>query len=726
METNGRAVVRSLFEAIRLCGVVVAIALALPSIEAAAAEPVTINFSDRAHVPLVKKFGYMNSGVVSQNRNLRDLDLLGYLNADSLRIDISNGKSNGWSADPVGGAQGSGNLTYSWNQLDQLGNLLKDAGTLPYWSFSYIPDPLQQSNGAWRLPPNDYNKWRDASREFAAHFKSIGMPGYLEVYNEPDFTEFWQGTRQQYFELYRHGALGFREGDPDAMIGGPSLAFTGSWINPFIDYVEANDLPLDYFSFHAIGPKGATDNRDFAMNHLGQIRNRLNADDRFNATEAHLNEYNPFFPVSSSDTLLAQPQAATRLLDDYAYFLRQHDVTVVSWAQFMDSGSFDPLGLVDFNGNPKRAFFAAAMLGDLPIESYSMTSPNGISSLASADGNRAGVLMWNRSGSPRDLDVLSTMLPFPNARLKVYRVDQDNIPQLGASPSDFLTPLAEADITSGQSGPLWSGNIPNHGIVYLRFENLDAEAPTMVPPPGKILRLHHYLPDRGTERFGYFDRGEWSAHLGLAGSSKSTMVGVTADDVSSLVHIKVDVDRTTPEADGLGIAIRIDFRDGQELVHTVLVHDNQLDGISSLSLSTPWADGKGIDAMYAVPSLSAFDLDIASLAPANWDGSAAFTFMLRDTFADTLADFYIERPASPGDFNQDGKVDASDLQVWREQFGTTLDGTDFLAWQRNLGFGNSLVDEVANIVPEPSAMTLSIIQFATLMVSGGRFALLFR
>lgn len=695
------------------------------SLQAGAAEPVTVNFSDRSHVPLVKKFGYMNSGLVSQNRNLRDLDLLGYLNADSLRIDISNGKGNGWSADPVGGAQGSGNLTYSWNQLDQVGNLLQNAGALPYWSFSYIPDPLQQSNGAWRLPPNDYNKWQEASREFAAHFKAIGMPGYLEVYNEPDFADFWQGTRQEYFELYRHGALGFREGDPDAMIGGPSLAFTGSWINPFIDFVEDNDLPLDYFSFHAIGPKGATDNRDFAMNHLGQIRSRLNADDQFNATEAHLNEYNPFFPAGSNDTLLAQPQAATRLLDDYAYFLRQHDVTVVSWAQFMDSGSFDPLGLVDFNGVPKRAFFAAAMLGDLPIESYSLSTPNGISSLASADESRAGILMWNRSGSARDLDVLSSMLPFPNAKLKVYRVDQENIPQLGASPSEFLTPLSEMDIISGQPGSLWSGSIPNHGIVYLRIENLDAPEAISLPP-GKVLRSHHYFPDRGTERFGYFDRDTWSAHLGLAGSSKSTMVGVTADEVASLVHIKVGIDRTTPEADGLGVAIRIDFRADQELVRTVLIHDNRLDGISSLLLASPWTDGKGVDAMYAVPDISEFDLDIASLAPVNWDGSAVFTFLLRDTFADTLADFQIERLTSPGDFNQDGEVDAADLQRWREQFGTTLDGGDFLTWQRNVGVGINQFNDAMMLVPEPGSITLSALHAAALMFSGGRIGFLFR
>jgi len=74
----------------------------------------------------------------------------------------------------------------------------------------------------------------------------------------------------------------------------------------------------------------------------------------------------------------------------------------------------------------------------------------------------------------------------------------------------------------------------------------------------------------------------------------------------------------------------------------------------------------------------------------------------------------------PGDFNGDGIVDGTDLDVWSGGFGTTsgaefsngdadgdgdVDGADFLRWQQNLGMGvSSIVADSA--VPEPTSVTL--------------------
>jgi hypothetical protein len=59
-----------------------------------------------------------------------------------------------------------------------------------------------------------------------------------------------------------------------------------------------------------------------------------------------------------------------------------------------------------------------------------------------------------------------------------------------------------------------------------------------------------------------------------------------------------------------------------------------------------------------------------------------------------------------GDFNGDGKVDDADLQSWKDGFGPTYDGEDFLAWQRNYGFG---VPATPASVPEPSALILGVL-----------------
>jgi PEP-CTERM motif-containing protein len=75
----------------------------------------------------------------------------------------------------------------------------------------------------------------------------------------------------------------------------------------------------------------------------------------------------------------------------------------------------------------------------------------------------------------------------------------------------------------------------------------------------------------------------------------------------------------------------------------------------------------------------------------------------------------------PGDFNNDGNVDGTDLSQWRDDFGVNADsdadgdgdsdGQDFLVWQRNHGHSGTLAS-----VPEPTSLAL-------LAAGGGALAL---
>ncbi|MBN1851227.1 MAG: hypothetical protein JW829_00825 [Pirellulales bacterium] len=86
-----------------------------------------------------------------------------------------------------------------------------------------------------------------------------------------------------------------------------------------------------------------------------------------------------------------------------------------------------------------------------------------------------------------------------------------------------------------------------------------------------------------------------------------------------------------------------------------------------------------------------------------------------------------------GDFNQDGHVDATDLQAWQSNFGTTtgatrsqgdadndgdVDGGDFLIWQSDFGSGNGKVNAMA--VPEPAGGMLLLVLASALAVYGQR------
>ncbi len=114
------------------------------------------------------------------------------------------------------------------------------------------------SNGP-TIPTNFDNFLARAAKQTVLHYNQGWAKGfkygikYWEIWNEPDFTPFWSGTPQQYFELYQKVATAVREADPDAIIGGPTSATFSDKSGmraTFLKFVSDNKLPLDFYSFH--------------------------------------------------------------------------------------------------------------------------------------------------------------------------------------------------------------------------------------------------------------------------------------------------------------------------------------------------------------------------------------------------------------------------------------------------------------------------------------------
>jgi hypothetical protein len=94
-------------------------------------------------------------------------------------------------------------------------------------------------------------------------------------------------------------------------------------------------------------------------------------------------------------------------------------------------------------------------------------------------------------------------------------------------------------------------------------------------------------------------------------------------------------------------------------------------------------------------------------------GNYEFHWLLRDAEGNgwaIVAPFRIVAELPPGDFNQDGTVDAADYVVWRKTDGTQ---TGYDAWRAN--FGTSLLAgsgaaipsaEPLPAVPEPSTLMI--------------------
>ena len=535
--------------------------------------------------PLAKKFGVMNAGILPLARYERDLPKTVALRPDSLRVDLSIGKKVGWKRQMVTGSADA--LLYDWSELDRLTEALAAQGVRPYYAFCYMPRPLQK-NGNWRSAPSDPDAWREANRAFAEHHR--GKHATLEVYNEPDFREFFVGTREEYLTLYSDGAIGMRDGDPDGVVGGPALAFSMDWVDPFLDHVRDHRLPLDFFSFHAIGiPLQDPPSRQVALDRLRTIRAALAARPGFETTEIHLNEYHPYKNTAEGlEKSSSSAELAVELLEDFVAFLDEDDLTLVHWAQLMDSGfGGETFGLLDEDGRVRPAFYAFAAYDDLPARRIALEVDGAFAGVAGGDGSKGGVLIWNRSERAEQVALEGLPRPFQE-----FRID-DHAPTEARSEAPGL-PL----IATHPAGT-WSGTLGAKEIVYLRWDDRTSAPPSSA----SLVRTHH----RVSSGHGIFDRRTMSAHVDAG------LVGATLARLPNRLGLLV-------EADSGALALRVDYVVGEGYAKSLLVRDG---GEAPVP---PWGTRRRPTEILDHPLRGLGTLDLGAHAPEGWLGNAILTF----------------------------------------------------------------------------------------------------
>ena len=151
-------------------------------------------------------------------------------------------------------------LIDSYFNADSIFDYLLSIGVRPFVELSFMPEAL--ASGANTLfsyranvtPPNDYVAWAGLIHRLTAHWiDRYGVEEvqrwYFEVWNEPNLAAFWAGTREQYFELYRHTARALKGCDAHLRVGGPATA-ANAWIPEFLEFCDREQLPVDFVSTH--------------------------------------------------------------------------------------------------------------------------------------------------------------------------------------------------------------------------------------------------------------------------------------------------------------------------------------------------------------------------------------------------------------------------------------------------------------------------------------------
>ena len=188
-----------------------------------------------------------------------------------------------------------GNPKYDWTIVDRIFDTYLERKMKPLVEIGFMPEalsvkpqPYRHEWGpdktynriftGWAYPPKDHKKWGELVYQWVKHcVEKYGREEvaswWWEVWNEPDIG-YWQGTPEQFFELYDHAADAVKRALPAIRIGGPTTTGPKSekaakFLRAFLEHVVSGKnyatgktgSPLDYISFHAKGRPKFIENR---------------------------------------------------------------------------------------------------------------------------------------------------------------------------------------------------------------------------------------------------------------------------------------------------------------------------------------------------------------------------------------------------------------------------------------------------------------------------------
>lgn len=637
-------------------------------------QSISVDYSIRIDPPLFKKFDQYNAGCINPYANYtRDLDKLNEVDAHSLRIDLSIGKPGCTFSNPQV-VQGSPTATtYDFALMDDLVGKLNARNVLPLWSWCYIPIPLQYG-GDWTNLNDSLSNWQALFREihmqYAQHFKNAGLRiGYHEIYNEPDLFGVFLNQddfNNRYFEMYKSGALGIKEGDPDALVGGPAFAI-GENVpanGGFLDYVKSNALPLDICSFHTY--LGGTDWPAV----IDGIADGLDIRG-FKTTDIFIDEFSWLNSSDGGNAGANSPMnyfpAAAKTLETMNLILNRTDVTTINWAQFMESTfGDDPYGIIRKDGHRKAAFNAFKIYADMPVERNFVTITNRyLDGWASSDIHKTCLAFWNNGSNEQTVSVKLNNIPFQNGNFRLYRIDSTNASYFSGAYENLE--VVESQNNTSTSGFTWNGNIPKKGVVYIVLDD-NTGVQDFLPDQynnlfAKDIHVIHYYPVRKKTYYAEFDRKRWIAYLGMGSDDNShSQVGVEAESLPNEMEVAFLKNGTLQNIDQNSLlGLRIDYRVAGTYIKGVLFHGGIYN--ASRDAEMVWGTKRQADEVHQVND-SSFVVHFADYAPANWDGRAIISFIMQNLGANTRAEIIIKKIHVPNSIPEPFQVKNNELLIY--------------------------------------------------------------
>lgn len=305
-------------------------------------------------------------------------------------------------------------------------------------------------------PPRDYKQWTALMASIATYFKQRQLRPHYKIGWEPD-TRNWQGTEEEFFELYRASVLGIKRVDAEAPVGGPGVISAGphwkkgaagpSMLEAFIAYAARTPLreagmerlPLDFLAFHYFDSNPVTS----ASAATGMIRRWLTQHGYSPKTPLFIGEWSDVgtpFSVQRDEPYIAAFVAASMISMERAGISGQA-LTSLTEQQTKDGTQFcGGFGVFTKDFLPRPSYQALRALSMLP---------GGAVATASSD---PWVFVTAARDERRTVALIANYVPTPPALLRILL---DRLVEKGRSPAEVARYLqgdqAVAAYLRGQS-----------------------------------------------------------------------------------------------------------------------------------------------------------------------------------------------------------------------------------------------------------------------------------
>ncbi len=335
--------------------------------------------------------------------------------------------------------------TYDWTRLDRELRTVRATGARPALALAMKPPVLYPKVDHFIVHPNNYDEWERLCEALARHCREAGFEvAVWEVCNEPDIgegggTPHYFKSAEDYNRFYTHTVNGVLRGDPNAKVGGPTVANADSFlVEGLIGHCATNHVPLDVLSWHLYSDSPAA--------HAGNIakqRARLAKFPQLKDVKLFISEWNMdlmrpnlapgFQPCFVLETMR---RFAEEGLDMAAYY-HIRDC-------FVDPADFDwmsPGGrrfmahwwntmpqysaLFDHHGRVRPAYYVFRFLGQLDGSRFTVDGErDGIRAIAGDGNGYKHLIVWRYGeGGDEEVEVRLQISEVPGRNSRIARLD---------------------------------------------------------------------------------------------------------------------------------------------------------------------------------------------------------------------------------------------------------------------------------------------------------------